>query len=237
MQPFPIINDSISKREFSSGDLVNLYATKDNIYILGAKVYIYNKHTRQTSILYAPQIDIQRQIAMQAIYSDDTHLYLMGTNNLFKLNFKTNELSSLVSMKEGDDFTSACRDDKGNFWIGSNFGLLFYNKQTGKTEKIHTNLFNSVSSLAYDKKGKVWIGAQNMFFAYIINEKRFVILDESDGVPSNELIFTPIPALRTPNLYMGGTMGLVRINTDIIFESNSSPILKLLEVKLMVNQL
>ena len=232
MQPFPIINDSISKREFSSGDLVNLYATKDNIYILGAKVYIYNKHTRQTSILYAPQIDIQRQIAMQAIYSDDTHLYLMGTNNLFKLNFKTNELSSLVSMKEGDDFTSACRDDKGNFWIGSNFGLLFYNKQTGKTEKIHTNLFNSVSSLAYDKKGKVWIGAQNMFFAYIINEKRFVILDESDGVPSNELIFTPIPALRTPNLYMGGTVGLVRINTDIIFESNSSPILKLLEVKL-----
>lgn len=232
MQPFPIINDSISKREFSSGDLVNLYATKDNIYILGAKVYIYNKHTRQTSILYAPQIDIQRQIAMQAIYSDDTHLYLMGTNNLFKLNFKTNELSSLVSMKEGDDFTSACRDDKGNFWIGSNFGLLFYNKQTGKTEKIHTSLFNSVSSLAYDKKGKVWIGAQNMFFAYIINEKRFVILDESDGVPSNELIFTPIPALRTPNLYMGGTMGLVRINTDIIFESNSSPILKLLEVKL-----
>ena len=232
MQPFPIINDSISKREFSSGDLVNLYATKDNIYILGAKVYIYNKHTRQTSILYAPQIDIQRQIAMQAIYSDDTHLYLMGTNNLFKLNFKTNELSSLVNMKEGDDFTSACRDDKGNFWIGSNFGLLFYNKQTGKTEKIHTNLFDSVSSLAYDKKGKVWIGAQNMFFAYIINEKRFVILDESDGVPSNELIFTPIPALRTPNLYMGGTMGLVRINTDIIFESNSSPILKLLEVKL-----
>lgn len=232
MQPFPIINDSISKREFSSGDLVNLYATKDNIYILGAKVYIYNKHTRQTSILYAPQIDIQRQIAMQAIYSDDTHLYLMGTNNLFKLNFKTNELSPLVNMKEGDDFTSACRDDKGNFWIGSNFGLLFYNKQTGKTEKIHTNLFNSVSSLAYDKKGKVWIGAQNMFFAYIINEKRFVILDESDGVPSNELIFTPIPALRTPNLYMGGTMGLVRINTDIIFESNSSPILKLLEVKL-----
>jgi len=232
MQPFPIINDSISKREFSSGDLVNLYATKDNIYILGVKVYIYNKHTRQTSILYAPQIDIQRQIAMQAIYSDDTHLYLMGTNNLFKLNFKTNELSSLVNMKEGDDFTSACRDDKGNFWIGSNFGLLFYNKQTGKTEKIHTNLFNSVSSLAYDKKGKVWIGAQNMFFAYIINEKRFVILDESDGVPSNELIFTPIPALRTPNLYMGGTMGLVRINTDIIFESNSSPILKLLEVKL-----
>lgn len=232
MQPFPIIKRSISKREFSSGDLVNLYATKDNIYILGAKVYIYNKHTRQTSILYAPQIDIQRQIAMQAIYSDDTHLYLMGTNNLFKLNFKTNELSSLVNMKEGDDFTSACRDDKGNFWIGSNFGLLFYNKQTGKTEKIHTNLFNSVSSLAYDKKGKVWIGAQNMFFAYIINEKRFVILDESDGVPSNELIFTPIPALRTPNLYMGGTMGLVRINTDIIFESNSSPILKLLEVKL-----
>lgn len=154
MQPFPIINDSISKREFSSGDLVNLYATKDNIYILGAKVYIYNKHTRQTSILYAPQIDIQRQIAMQAIYSDDTHLYLMGTNNLFKLNFKTNELSSLVNMKEGDDFTSACRDDKGNFWIGSNFGLLFYNKQTGKTEKYIPTCSTVYPALPMIKKEK-----------------------------------------------------------------------------------
>lgn len=232
MHPFPIINDSISKREFSSGDLVNLYATKDNIYILGAKVYIYDKHTRQTSILYAPQIDVQRKIAMQAIYSDNDYLYLMGTNNLFRLHMRSNELTSLVSTKEGDDFTSACRDDKGNFWIGSNFGLLFYNKQKGTAEKIQTSLFNSVSSLAYDKKGRIWIGAQNMLFAYIIDEQRFVILDESDGMPSNELIFTPIPTLHTENLYMGGTMGLVRINTDIVFDSNSSPVLKLLDVNL-----
>lgn len=232
MKPFPIINDSISKREFSSGDLVNLYATKERIYILGAKVYIYNKQTHRTSILDARQIDVQRKIAMQAIYSDGEYLYLMGTNNLFKLNMQSNELSSLVSTEEGDDFTSACRDDKGNFWIGSNFGLLFYNKQTGTTEKIQTNLFNSVSSLAYDKKGRIWIGAQNMFFAYVISERRFVILDESDGMPFNELIFTPIPALRTKNLYMGGTMGLVRINTDLVFENNSSPVLKLLDAKL-----
>lgn len=232
MRPFPIINDSISKREFSSGDLVNLYATKDHIYILGARLYIYNKHTRQTSMLYAPKIDVERKIAMQAIYSDDDNLYLMGTNNLFRLHMKNDELSSLVSTKEGDDFTSACRDDKGNFWIGSNFGLLFYNKQTGTAEKIQTSLFNSVSSLAYDKKGRIWIGAQNMFFAYIIDEKRFVILDESDGMPFNELIFTPIPVLRTKNLYMGGTMGLVRINTDIVFDNNSSPVLKLLDANL-----
>lgn len=232
MKSFPIINDSISKREFSSGDLVNLYATKDNIYILGAKVYIYNKQNRQTLVLHAPKIDEQRKIGMQAIYADDTDLYLMGTHNLFRLNMKKNELMSLVSVEEGNDFTSACRDDKGNFWIGSNFGLLYYNKQTETTEIIQTNLFNSVSSLAYDKKGRVWIGAQNMFFAYIINEKRFVILDESDGMPSNELIFTPIPVLRTENLYMGGTMGLVRINTDIVFENNSSPVLKLLDAKL-----
>lgn len=232
MKSFPIINDSISKREFSSGDLVNLYATEDNIYILGAKIYIYNKQTQQTFTLHAPKIDDQRKIAMQAIYTDDTYLYLMGTHNLFRLNMKKNELVSLISVEEGNDFTSACRDDKGNFWIGSNFGLLYYNKQTETTEIIQTNLFNSVSSLAYDKKGRVWIGAQNMFFAYIINEKRFVILDESDGMPSNELIFTPIPVLRTGNLYMGGTMGLVRINTDIVFENNSSPVLKLLDAKL-----
>ncbi|MEG1006901.1 hybrid sensor histidine kinase/response regulator transcription factor [Bacteroides sp.] len=232
IQPFPIINDSISKREFSSGDLVNLYATKDRIYILGTNVYIYNKHTQQMSILTVPPTYGQRKIAMQAIYSDNIYLYLMGTNNLFKLNMKNNEFSSLVSTNIGDDFTSACRDERGNFWIGSNFGLLFYNQRTGTTEKIQTNLFNSVSSLAYDKKGKIWIGAQNLFFTYIIDENRFIILDESDGMPFNELIFTPIPVLRTKNLYMGGTMGLVRINTDIISETDTPPILKLLDAKL-----
>jgi len=165
---------------------------------------------------------------MQAIDIYSTYLYLMGTNNLFRLNRKTNELVSLVSIEAGNNFTSACRDAEGNFWLGSNFGLLYYDKQTKKSEMIQNSLFNSVSSLAFDKKGKIWIGAQNMLFAYIINEKRFVILDESDGMPFNELIFTPIPILRTQSLYMGGTMGLVRINTDIVFENKLSPILKLL---------
>lgn len=232
MRPFSILNDSVSKKEFSSGNLVNLYATQDHVYILGSRVYIYNKHTRQTSVLRAPHIDFQRKMAMQAVCSDDAYLYLLGTNNLFKLSLKTNELFSLVSTEEGNDFTSAIRDEGGNFWIGSNFGLLRYNQQTKITQKIATNLFYNVSSLAYDKKGRIWVGAQNMFFAYIIDEKRFVILDESDGMPSSELIFTPILAFRTKNLYMGSTTGLVRINTDIVFESNSSPILKLLDVKL-----
>ena len=232
LKPFYIINDSISKREFSSGDLVNLYATQDHIYILGSKVYIYDKKSRETSTLYAPNIDEQRKMAMQAIYADATYLYLLGTNNLFRLTIATNELVSLVSVEEGNDFTSACRDGDGNFWIGSNFGLLYYDKQTQTTEMMQNSLFNSVSSLAYDKKGRVWIGAQNMFFAYIIAEKRFVILDESDGMPFNELIFTPIPVLRTQSLYMGGTMGLVRINTNIVFENKLLPILKLLDVKL-----
>jgi len=232
MYPFPVINDSISGREFSSGDLVNLYATKDHIYILGTRVYVYDKHTRQTTIIYAPRIEFERKIAMQAIYSDDDDLYLVGTNDLFRLNRKTHELFSLVSTEEGDEFTSACRDDKGNFWIGSTAGLLCYHTREGTAEKIQTSLFHSVSGLACDKQGRIWIGAQNMFFAYIIHEERFVILDESDGMPFNELIFTPLPALRTRNLYMGGTMGLVRIDTDIAFENNSSPVLQLLDAKL-----
>lgn len=156
----------------------------------------------------------------------------MGANDLFKLNFETNELPPSVNVKEGDDFTSACRDDEGNSWIGSNFGLLFHNKQTGETGKIHTNLFSSVSNSAYDKKGKAWMGAQNMFSAYVINEKRPTTLGEPDGVPSNESIFIPIPTLHTPSPYTGDIMGPACTNTDIIFESNLSSILKSSEAKL-----
>lgn len=232
MRPFPIVNDSITKKEFSSGDLVNLYATDDKVYILGARIYIYDKASRKITTLYAPDIDAERKIAVQPVASDERFLYLIGTHDLFKLDMSSNSLTSLWNTDGVEELTSACKDNDGNFWIGSNYGLSCYDTKAQTVRKIPTNLFNNVSGLACDKKGRLWIGAQNMLFAYVIKEKRFIILDESDGMPSNELIFTPIPRLRTEYLYMGGTRGLVRINTNIRFGEDYPHILRLLDFRL-----
>ena len=52
-------------------------------------------------------------------------------------------------------------------------------------KKIETALFHSVSSLRYDDRGRLWVGAQNMLFCYFPVENKFIILGESDGAYPN----------------------------------------------------
>lgn len=73
-------------------------------------------------------------------------------------------------------------DKNGCFWIGTEeAGIICYNPLNKKTIKISTQLFKGIS-LSADSKGRIWIGAHNLLFAYIPNENKFIIFGESDGV-------------------------------------------------------
>lgn len=218
--------------EFSSGDLVNVHATSERVYIMASELYVYNRATGRTETVDRSGIDINRTNALQLVDCDRNSIYFMGVRDLFRLDCSTNRLELLVGGDELTEFLSACRDNNGNFWIGSDAGLLRLNRQSGRLEKVETSLFSHVSSLICDDKGRLWIGAQNMLFSYIIDENRFVILDKSDGMYPNELIFTPVRNFHTHNIYMGGTKGLVRINTDIVFNETHHPKLRLLDISL-----
>ena len=84
--------------------------------------------------------------------------------------------------------SSASHDEHGDFWIGSNFGLIHYNPVSQKQTHIPTNLFTEVNMVQCDQRGKVWIGADNLLFAWLIQEQKFVLFGESNGAIQNEYL-------------------------------------------------
>ena len=115
---------------------------------------------------------------------------------------------------------------------GINYALYHYNSVSHRTEKMRNILFQNIQSLTPDYKGRIWIGANNMLLVYIIDEKRTVILDETDGVKPNGYIFTPMSMSLSRNIYLGGTQGLTVINKDIEISDNDKPAVNLLSINL-----
>ena len=72
----------------------------------------------------------------------------------------------------------------------------------------------NVSNIYIDKKDKLWIGAQNRLFSYLIKEDKYILWDESDGFALNELLFMYQKESESPYIYLGGTAGLVVIDKE-----------------------
>ena len=119
---------------------------------------------------------------------------------------------------------------KGTVWIGSDQGLSYYNLNEKVLHRINTRLFNNVSYLFLDDKGRLWIGAQNMLFSYVIDEGRFIIWSESDGFSPNEILFMYQEQSKTNNIYLAGTDGLVKIDKNISYNDDLQPEIDLSDI-------
>lgn len=100
-------------------------------------------------------------------------------------------------------------------WIGTDKGLGCFDMERKEYHIIYTKLFNNISFLTTDGKGRLWICAQNMLFSYIIKENKFTLWNSSDGFPSNEILFAYQKPFNRDFIYLGGAEGLVKINTNI----------------------
>ncbi len=90
--------------------------------------------------------------------------------------------------------------------------------------------FNSISFLIADGKGRLWICAQNHLYSYIIKENRFILWNSSDGFPPNEILFAYQKQSSRDYIYLGGSEGLVKINTDIPSTETQIPEIYLSEI-------
>lgn len=106
-------------------------------------------------------------------------------------------------------------DNNDIIWTGTDKGLGFFDLKSRKYHRIHTKLFNNISFLIADRKGRLWICAQNQLYSYIIKENKFTIWNSSDGFPSNEILFAYQKQSNKNYIYLGGSEGLVKINTNI----------------------
>ena len=229
-QPFTIIDDETTTRLCNRGKAVNLYQNSpDNVLLLGDHVYQYDLNKRTFRI--ATEQEGQDIIgALLPITNHENYTYLNDTKRIYQLDKRNNRLTSLFRCFNDTVINSVARDEYGDFWIGSNYGLIHYNPATKVRTPFTTTLFTEVTLIVCDQQGKVWFGTNDMLFAWLIKEKKFVLFGESDGAIQNEYLSKPRLLSSHGDVYMGGVKGLLHINSNLPPATSELPKLQLSDV-------
>lgn len=229
-QPFTIIDDETTTRLCNRGKAVNLYQNSpDNVLLLGDHVYQYDLNKRTFRI--ATEQEGQDIIgALLPITNHEDYTYLNDTKRIYQLDKRNNRLTSLFRCFNDTVINSVARDEYGDFWIGSNYGLIHYNPATKVRTPFTTTLFTEVTLIVCDQQGKVWFGTNDMLFAWLIKEKKFVLFGESDGAIQNEYLSKPRLLSSHGDVYMGGVKGLLHINSNLPPATSELPKLQLSDV-------
>lgn len=226
-QPFTIIDKETTERLNNHSKVINLYQnTPNTVLLLRDQIYQYHIQEKKFDIITEEKY-IDPVGATVVITQKDGKTYLNNLRYIYELNHQTNELNVLFRSKGDTIIQTVAMDEHGNFWIGDNRGLIYYNVVTKTQARIPTALFTKVSQLIYDQQGKLWIGANNMLFTWLAKEKKFILWGESDGVLSNEYFTTSRLLSKQGDIYMGGVKGLLHINNKLPLMSSEFPQLQL----------
>lgn len=229
-QPFTIIDKETTDQLCNQGKNVNLYQnTPNTVLLLRGNIYQYHLKEKKFDII-TEEKGHSFVGGIVPIDQRNGKTYLHDLNCIYELDHLTNRLRTLF--KSGGDtiMHSVAQDEGGNFWIGSSYGLSYYQVATKEQSHIPTVLFTKVSQLIDDRQGKLWIGANNMLFTWLIKEKKFILWGESDGALPNEYLFTSRLLSEQGDAYMGGAKGLLHINSKLPLATSELPQLQLSDI-------
>lgn len=118
-------------------------------------------------------------------------------------------------------------DAEGIIWLATDEGLCRFNSKEGTFSHVQTTLMNIATSVACDRKSRVWVGNDNGLYAYLKDSDSFTLFGESDGAAPNEYLSKPHMVSRDGDVYLGGVQGLLKIDNDYSIDSTDEPSLSL----------
>ena len=230
-QPLVIINDSINDILCHRGKTVNVYQnTPETILMLSETPYKYHIGKKQFIPITKGKGITDIVGTLLPINSTGEDCYLHDLEHIYQINSSLNELELIFTCQTDTVFNSVSLDENGLLWIGSNYGLSYYNPVTKQYTLVPNTLINEISSLICDRQGRVWIGTEEKLFAYLIKEKKFILFGEPDGVVQNEYLEKPRLLSSSGDIYMGGVNGLLHINRHLPDEPALLPTLQLADI-------
>lgn len=206
---------------------VNLYQdSPQSILILSSKIYRYYP---ATGAVYQLIENLQRQAI--PIKSDTSHTYLYDEKNIYAINHQTDQTQIVYTVSNAHFIRSASKDANGNFWIGRNEGLSWYDPHTKTETPIHNPWLKNISTVICDNNGHVWIGTNHKLLVWIIKDQKLISFDESDGAAQNEFLDKAVMISRQGDIYMGGVNGMLCINqAQYVQETASVPTFSLMDI-------
>ena len=230
-RPFTIVDEETNKKECFYGYLPLANQVADGkIYIISCGTYVYHTHDHTFSRMQTDRDYDFSNDALCLSYSNDRFSLLKCAHQAFWVDQKSDSIRLLFELEKDELITSMSYDNNRMTWTSTNKGLGFFDLESQKYHRIRTRLFNGISYLIADGKGRLWICAQNHLYSYIIKENRFILWNSSDGFPPNEILFAYQKQSNRDYIYLGGSEGLVKINTDIPYTETQIPEIYLSEI-------
>lgn len=230
-RPFTIVDEETNKKECFYGYLPLANQVADGkIYIISCGTYVYHTHDHTFSRMQTDRDYDFSNDALCLSYSNDRFSLLKCVHQAFWVDQKSDSIRLLFELEKDELITSMSYDNNRMIWTSTNKGLGFFDLESQKYHRIRTRLFNGISYLIADGKGRLWICAQNHLYSYIIKENRFILWNSSDGFPPNEILFAYQKQSNRDYIYLGGSEGLVKINTDIPYTETQIPEIYLSEI-------
>lgn len=230
-RPFTIVDEETNKKECFYGYLPLANQVADGkIYIISCGTYVYHTHDHTFSRMQTDRDYDFSNDALCLSYSNDRFSLLKCAHQAFWVDQKSDSIRLLFELEKDELITSMYYDNNRMIWTSTNKGLGFFDLESQKYHRIRTRLFNGISYLIADGKGRLWICAQNHLYSYIIKENRFILWNSSDGFPPNEILFAYQKQSNRDYIYLGGSEGLVKINTDIPYTETQIPEIYLSEI-------
>ena len=228
---FTIVDEETNKKECFYGYLPLANQVADGkIYIISCGTYVYHTHDHTFSRMQTDRDYDFSNDALCLSYSNDRFSLLKCAHQAFWVDQKSDSIRLLFELEKDELITSMSYDNNRMIWTSTNKGLGFFDLESQKYHRIRTRLFNGISYLIADGKGRLWICAQNHLYSYIIKENRFILWNSSDGFPPNEILFAYQKQSNRDYIYLGGSEGLVKINTDIPYTETQIPEIYLSEI-------
>lgn len=137
----------------------------------------------------------------------------------------------------GKPIRSIYEDTRGNFWIGTEGGgLILFNRTTGKIQKRYSDsnglCNNSVLNILEDKNGKLWLSTFNGLSKFDFGSKTFKNYYQSDGLQSNQFLFSAAMKLHSGELVFGGIKGFTMFFPDSLRVRSYVPKLVFTDLKI-----
>jgi ligand-binding sensor domain-containing protein/signal transduction histidine kinase/DNA-binding response OmpR family regulator len=119
-----------------------------------------------------------------------------------------------------------CEDSNHILWIGSNSGLLSFDRKNGRTELITMagGLPNNfINAIVEDKNKNLWISTNHGLAKYSLATRTFTKFYSYDGLQSNEFWRNAFCKAADGKLYFGGINGVTAFNPSDISRSRKVP--------------
>lgn len=230
IRPFDQVRKKINEEIYTFGVTARMRRISKNKIIISAK-HIYEYDIARNTLEKIAENEKDFQIYSPPIIGTQTgKVYFLDSKNICEYNAEDNNLKTIY--RGNHILNDACMDHNGNFWLASVDGLIHYNPASQKSELIHTSLFNEATSVIADSHNRIWIGTRQSLYVYSIAEKKMIILDETDGVPSNEYISCSHLLLKNGDIVIGGFRGMTHIDSNIHFDAETGYRIELLDILL-----